>query len=82
MQSRDGSESDGDLVIDVDSGGGFDGVGDTSGAGKEMCRVCHMSSDCFSQTGDLIQLGYRCRNDLETTHRSCAEPWLLRRETC
>ncbi|XP_073113406.1 uncharacterized protein [Elaeis guineensis] len=78
IHGKTGLENNGDFVINVGCcGGGRSDVGSSGGAEKEekICRVCQMSSDCVSQSGDLIQLGCRCRNDLGTAHRNCAELW-------
>lgn len=71
-------ENTGEFVINVECyGGGGSDVGGSGCAEKDekICRVCHMSSDCASESGDLIQLGCQCRNDLGTAHRKCAGLW-------
>lgn len=78
IHDKNGLENNGDFVINVECCGGERGdVGGSGGAEKEekICRACQMSSDCVSQSGDLIQLGCRCRSDLGTAHRNCAELW-------
>ncbi|KAI0531178.1 hypothetical protein KFK09_000731 [Dendrobium nobile] len=70
------------VVIDVDRiGRSLEGAEDTCRVNEEerMCRVCHLASDCTSQSGVLIQLGCSCKNDLGTAHRFCAERWFATR---
>lgn len=49
-----------------------DSVGDDA---ETVCRVCHLSSDSRSSSGDLINIGCGCKEDLGIAHRQCAEAW-------
>lgn len=42
---------------------------------ESVCRVCHLSSDSRSNSGDLINIGCSCKEDLGIAHRQCAEAW-------
>ncbi|XP_054802472.1 uncharacterized protein LOC129306119 isoform X2 [Prosopis cineraria] len=54
--------------------------------GERICRICHLSSGQPSDstaasptnstpTGDLIQLGCACKDELGIAHSHCAEAW-------
>lgn len=72
------STTDTDLekgVGDLDakeSGEAAHSVGDDA---ETVCRVCHLSSDGRSSSGDLIIIGCGCKEDLSIAHRQCAETW-------
>lgn len=72
------STTDTDLekgVGDLDakeSGEAAHSVGDDA---ETVCRVCHLTSDGRSSSGDLIIIGCGCKEDLSIAHRQCAETW-------
>ena len=41
----------------------------------ECCRVCYMSVDLNSISGEATKLGCACKDDLALVHRKCAEAW-------
>ncbi|XP_059063808.1 uncharacterized protein LOC131856276 isoform X2 [Cryptomeria japonica] len=71
-----------DSAVDLEKGLNIKDDGEPTRDGKcgeddceRVCRVCHLSSDCRSELGDLIQIGCRCKDDLGIAHRHCAEAW-------
>ncbi|KAH9309791.1 hypothetical protein KI387_037702, partial [Taxus chinensis] len=71
-----------DSAVDLEKGLDVKDVGEPTRDGKcgdddteRVCRVCHLSSDCRTSPGDLIQIGCGCKDDLGISHRHCAEAW-------
>jgi len=71
-----------DNIADLEKGVDVRDVGEPTRDGKcgeddgeKVCRVCHLISDCRSESGDLIQIGCGCKDDLGIAHRHCAEAW-------
>ncbi|XP_057857243.2 uncharacterized protein LOC131066467 [Cryptomeria japonica] len=71
-----------DSAVDLEKGLNIKDDGEPTRDGKcgeddceRVCRVCHLSSDCRSELGDVIQIGCRCKDDLGIAHRHCAEAW-------
>lgn len=41
----------------------------------KMCRICHLANWENSNSEILIQLGCGCKNELGSSHLSCAQTW-------
>ncbi|KAL1821369.1 hypothetical protein ACET3Z_016238 [Daucus carota] len=41
----------------------------------KMCRICHLANWENSNSEILIQLGCECKNELGSSHLSCAQTW-------
>eukprot|EP00252_Welwitschia_mirabilis_P001971 TRINITY_DN11935_c0_g1_i1.p1 TRINITY_DN11935_c0_g1~~TRINITY_DN11935_c0_g1_i1.p1 ORF type:complete len:162 (+),score=36.82 TRINITY_DN11935_c0_g1_i1:2-487(+) len=57
-----------------DSGKGSKRIAATVDA-EQVCRVCHLNSECKSGALDLVHIGCGCKDDLGLAHRHCAEAW-------
>ncbi|XP_008788071.1 E3 ubiquitin-protein ligase MARCHF11-like isoform X1 [Phoenix dactylifera] len=67
-----GTEKAAVVVVDVSAAGG----GGWNAEAEKVCRICHLSPDREDLEGsELIQIGCRCKGELGTAHRRCAEAW-------
>ncbi|XP_022887483.1 uncharacterized protein LOC111403280 [Olea europaea var. sylvestris] len=64
--------SDCSSVVDIEIGENKMHLGKV----ERDCRICHLSLVSSSpETGDAIELGCSCKDDLAAVHRHCAETW-------
>jgi len=66
---------DTDLEKGVDGREGGEATNSVGDDAETVCRVCHLSCDSRSSSGDLINIGCGCKEDLGIAHRQCAEAW-------
>lgn len=67
-----GNSSDCSSVVDMEIGENKMHLGKV----ERDCRICHLSLVHSSpETGDAIELGCSCKDDLAAVHRHCAETW-------
>lgn len=65
-----------ECTVEVDLGSSVGEVKVHSGKVERDCRICHLSMDMTNhESGNCIELGCSCKDDLAAAHKHCAEAW-------
>lgn len=65
-----------DCSVDIESG--VHEFNFLLGTMERDCRICHLSLQVGGsdmESGNAIQLGCSCKNDMAAAHENCAETW-------